>query len=195
MKNPTGSLLLFLTLMISAMAFYLNLGNMLYEIPLTLMNSIASALFLLVWAALAAYSIFHQGKYSAFFTGYWFLALIAAAICVITISGITKVLEYLAYLMLFLLTPLFGLRFFPAGYLLWATIMAVISLAYVAAGFAALDRRGSHSRRGSPPTEPPALPPQTILPTEPASPSSPEPAAAPSSEIAAASPDKELPRH
>lgn len=145
MRNPTGILLFFLTLMVSAMAFYLNLDNLLYGIPLTFVNHIASALFLLVWAGLAAYSISHQGKYSSFFTGYWFLALISSALCVITISGITKILEHLTYLMLFLLAPLFGLRFFQVSHLLWATVMAAISLAYVVAGFAALDRRGAHA--------------------------------------------------
>lgn len=147
MKNPTGILLFFLSLMISAMAFYLNLDNLLYGIPLTFVNHIASLLFLLAWAGLAGYSISHQGKYSSFFTGYWFLALIGSALCVITISGITKILEHLTYLMLFLLAPLFGLRFFQMSHLLWATVMAVISLVYVVAGFAALDRRGIHSGR------------------------------------------------
>jgi len=133
--------MLILTLMVSVMALYINLGCMLYGEPALLTNRLASVLFLLVWIELTVYSIANDGVYSAFMCFYWLSALVGAAFCVIVISGITKVLEYAAYFLLLPLTPLFGLR--PGGWdhFAWAFMLTGLSVCYATAAIFATYRR------------------------------------------------------
>gem|GEM_PF-2741100 len=149
MKNPVGSLLILLTVMVSVMAGYINLGCMLYGSPPQMVNTAASATYLLAWAGLAVYSSYNHGRYSFFISIWWFPALIGAALCVVTISGMTRVLEYAAYLLLFLLSPLFGLRLYDMSHMAWAMVMSAICLCYAATAIHA-----SAKRPGAP--EPPA---------------------------------------
>ena len=141
MKNLFGSLMLTLTLMVSAMALYINLGNMLRGEPIAALNSIASGLFVLVWAALSVYSITNHGVYSTLIRFYWVMALLGAGFCVVTISGITRTLEYAAYLLLFLLTPLFGLRLYPMTHFMWTGVLSGIAFCFVVLAIIAASRR------------------------------------------------------
>ena len=157
MKNAVGGLLAFLTLMVSAMALYINLGAMLYDEQLSLIHTLASGLFLLVWAGLAAYALTHRGRLSLLLNAYWFAALAGAAFCVITVSGMTRAFAYAAYALLFLLTPLFGLRVVAMSHLAWSGVMAGISLCYAIAGIAASNRRSAESESETEP-EPESTP-------------------------------------
>ena len=141
MRNPFGMLLLIMTIMVSAMSLYINLGLMLYSAPLFLMNRLASVMFLLAWLALAGYSFTHNGVYSVFMSLYWLSAFAGAAFCVITTSGLTSILEFAAYFLLLPLTPLFGLRLDGMSHFAWAIMLAGISLSYASAAVAATYRR------------------------------------------------------
>jgi len=90
---------------------------------------------------LSLYSITSHGAYSFLINMYWFSALFGGACCVMTISGITRILEYAAYLLLFLLTPLFGLRNAGMSHFTWSLILSGLALLYAAAGIAASHRR------------------------------------------------------
>ena len=145
MKNPTGTLLLLLTIMISIVSLIINLGSMLYGEALSPINTLASLLYLLLWAALAVYSMTNHGIFSFFICLYWFSALAGATFCVITISGMTQILELSAYALLFVLTPLFGLRILPITHLLWAVVLAGLSGCFVVAGLVASSRRSAQN--------------------------------------------------
>jgi hypothetical protein len=143
MKNPVSALLVFFTLMVSAMAVYINMRNMLYGDPLSLLNVAASGIYLLAWVMLTVYSLRHHGICSFLLNVYWFSALLGAALCMITISGMTRILEYAAYIMLILLTPLFGIRVFPISHFMWSFVMVCIALCFCIAAIAASNRRVS----------------------------------------------------
>ena len=143
MKNPVSVLLVFFTLMVSAMAVYINMRNMLYGDPLSLLNVAASGIYLLAWVMLTVYSLRHHGICSFLLNVYWFSALLGAALCMITISGMTRILEYAAYIMLLLLTPLFGIRVFPISHFMWSFVMVCIALCFCIAAIAASNRRVS----------------------------------------------------
>ena len=140
-KSPVGALLFILTLMVSGMAAYLNLDLLLYGSSPSVIHIVASAVFLVVWVMMTVYSITNRGKYSFLISVYWFPALTGAAFCVITISGLTRILEYAAYLLLFLLSPLFGLRLAPMTHLLWSMVLTGVSFIFAAAAVSASNRR------------------------------------------------------
>ena len=140
-KSPVGALLFVLTLMVSVMAAYMNLDLFLYGSPPSVIHTAASAIFLAVWVVMTVYSIANRGKYSFLIGVYWFPALTGAAFCVITISGLTRILEYAAYLLLFLLSPLFGLRLAPMTHLLWSMVLTGVSFLFAAAAISASNRR------------------------------------------------------
>ena len=141
MNSLFGALLLILTLMVSGMALYINMSLMLYGASIVAFNSIASILFVLSWLALSVYSITNHGEYSPLLRFYWFMALLGAAFSVITISGMTRILEYAAYLLLFFLTPLFGLRLYPMTHLTWAIVLAGIAFLFIIMAMIAASRR------------------------------------------------------
>ena len=164
MKNPVGSLILFLTVMVSAMSLYLNLDSMLYGEELTLINTLASGAFLLVWVVLLVYSYANHGRFSRIINLYWFSALVGAAFCVITVSGLTRILEYAAYALLFLLTPLFGLRIIETTHLAWSGILAGIAFCFALAGSIAASPRLPAPEPSAPAPEPSALAPEPSAP-------------------------------
>ena len=141
MNKVYAWLLVVLVVMVSFMALHINLGNMLHDEPMGLINTIASGLYLVVWMALAAHSIMQKGSFSAFLSFYWVICLLGAAICVVTIADITRVLEYIAYASLFMLAPLFGLRIFYISDLGWVTVLTAVSFCFAVASFVALDRK------------------------------------------------------
>jgi len=141
MKSLFGRLLLLLTVMVSAMVMYANIGNMLFDAPVSAFNRIASAVYLLTWIAMMAYSLLNSGEFSVFLSLYWFASLTGAALCVITIAGVTRAFELAAYLLLFILTPLFGLRRAGLSNLMWALIMAGVSACFATAALIASYKR------------------------------------------------------
>ena len=141
MKSLFGALLLTLTLMVSGMALYINMGNMLRGEPLVAINIIASVFFVFVWIALSIYSVTNQGEYSSVIRFYWILAFLGGAFCVLTTSGKTRILEYAAYLLLFFLTPLFGLRLYPMSHFTWSCLLTGIAFFFMVMAFVASSRR------------------------------------------------------
>jgi len=141
MKSALGGLLTLLTIAVSLVTILINHRIMLFGEAVFAINRLASGAYMLTWIMMLAYSLANDGEHSGFICLYWFASLAGAALCVITITGITRLLEYAAYALLFLLSPFFGLRYAGMSDFAWSMIMTAACACYAFAALIATYKR------------------------------------------------------